>query len=252
LDHLETHVREGMALKADSPEQANRGLSTPLALTRTRSDELSTPLRRDAPKLAVPTLLPPPPQAPVVEEEEAEAQEGFGGFVLKTPTQTVMPWARTQSVSSSDDVSPVSAFPLLSPVAEGPDDAVVQPVEKLGTVLKPRQPASEQEHRHTPPPRASTPLLLRILRGGLIIGATFAIGLAVAPMVAARIQANPAMPPPVTTGETVVTVETPAVDEAPQEQAAAVVMHHVVDLPLAVPQPTDSASAAVATSTHNP
>jgi hypothetical protein len=247
-------VREGMALKADSPKQeVTRGLSTPLALTRTRSDELSTPLRRDAPKLAVPTRLPPPPQAPVVEEEEAAAQDGFGGFVLKTPTQTVMPWARTQSVSSSDEVSPVSAFPLLSPVAEGPDDAVVQPpVGDMGTVLKPRQPASEQEQRHTPPPRASTPLLLRMLRGGLIIATTVAIGLAVAPMVAARIQANPAMPPPVTTGETVVTVDTPAEDEAPQGQAAAIVMHHVVDLPLAVPQPTDSASAAVATSTHDP
>ena len=191
-------MREGMNLPAGSPPR------TPLALQRTRSDELATPLRRKAPGSAAAPKLAPPPETPPVTPAGTPAGDSavvdpsdmtFGGFEVRTPMQTVLPWARPQGGAlDQDGVSPLPAFPLLSPVAEAPP------------------PAAEEIPLPVPPRRM--PLFMRLLRAALLVGATAAVGLAAAPHIARHVQR--------------LTCPTPAVpslsEAAPTETAAAVVM----------------------------
>ena len=181
VEHLEESVREGMHLKAGSPPR------TPLVLQRTRSDELATPLRRKAPGSAAPKMAPPPatpPSTPVgaVADSAVDASAmTFGGFEVRTPMQTVLPWARPQGEALEvDGVSPVAAFPLLSPVAEVP-------------------PAAAEEATKPVPPRRM-PLAMRLLRAGLLVAATVTVGIVAAPHIARHVQHHtcpaPAVPPP--------------------------------------------------------
>ena len=187
-----------MNLPAGSPPR------TPLALQRTRSDELATPLRRKAHGSAAAPKLAPPPETPPVTPAGTPAGDSavvdpsdmtFGGFEVRTPMQTVLPWAQPQGGAlDQDGASPLPAFPLLSPVAEAPP------------------PAAEEIPQPVPPRRM--PLFMRLLRAALLVGATAAVGLAAAPHIARHVQR--------------LTCPTPAVpplsEAAPTETAAAVVM----------------------------
>jgi hypothetical protein len=105
----------------------------------------------------------------------------FGGFEVRTPMQTVLPWARPQGGGAleEDGVSPLPAFPLLSPVAEAPP------------------PPAEEATEPVPPRRM--PLAMRLLRAGLLLAAAITVGYAASPYVARHVQHRacpaPAVPP---------------------------------------------------------